>query len=108
MAMTQDPKVEWDGQHWSITLPLEKKIVTAFISPSFIYEWKIRESGGEEWSVGFEAPVQNCTFTDLKPDTEYVVQVTAKNGGGKRESALSRVQTDSEGRIKDVLSFPDP
>ena len=30
------------------------------------------------------------------------------DGGGKGETALSRVQTDSEGRIKNVLSFPDP
>ena len=37
-----------------------------------------QESGTEAWSPGFETPFNKCSFVDLKPDTEYDVQVTHK------------------------------
>ena len=44
---------------------------------------RIREPGIQDWSFRLETPIASCTFVDLNPDTEYELQVRAKNAGGE-------------------------
>ena len=57
------------------------------------YVIRIREAGTEQWSFGFETPFPGCTFVDLKPDTEYELQVRAKNVSGEGEPVYIRIRT---------------
>ena len=56
-----------------------------------------REALAEQWSFGFETPITNFTFVDLKPDTEYEFQVRIKTAAGEGPPALFRVRTGPTG-----------
>ena len=107
MAAAQRPEIKWDGKKWFVSLPINQVIEASFPSDT-TYVCKIRECDSDEWSVGFETPLMHCTFTDLKPDTEYEVQVRAKNAVGIGKPAYFRLRTDAEGHSGNVIPFPDP
>ena len=67
--------------------------------PPLTYVVRIRESNGSSWSVGFETPLTTCGFVDLKPDTEYEVEVRAKNSNGESDPARVNVRTNPEGTL---------
>ena len=90
-----NPLLKWDGELISLSLPdklgrtLEarwKPLVTAVV--------RIRESGTKTWSPGFETPFNMCSFVDLKPNTEYELQVTHKNDVGESAPAITTIKTD--------------
>ena len=71
-----NPRIKWEDNQWSVTLPLEDgRVVNATWKPGVTYVVRIREAGAEVWSFGFKTPITSFTFIDLKPDTEYELQV---------------------------------
>ena len=93
-TQSREPIV-WDGEKREYTISLDGVVGTDIVvawTPPYTYIVRIREVGGE-WSPGFETPVRGCTFTGLKPDTEYEVELRAKNEYGEIEDARSTVRT---------------
>ena len=88
------PALEWDGTSVSVSLPDKRgRTIHASWDPAATSVIRIRESGTQEWSPGFETPLNKCTFVGLKPDTVYDVQLTHKNAAGESEPALTTVKT---------------
>ena len=101
------PSIQWDGKSWFVALPVEDgKVVEARWTPGITHVVRIRERGTEEWSFGFETPVTGCTFTGLKPDTEYELEVRSKNAHGESAPSCLTIRTDPEGGIANVIPFP--
>lgn len=67
--------------------------------PPVTYVVRIREAGTVHWSYGFETPLTGCSFVNLKPGTEYEVEIRSKNSYGTSEPALAKVRTNSEGGL---------
>ena len=69
----------------------------------------------ERWSRPDITPIPNgvhgvieklrCTFVDLKPDTEYEVQVTSKNSTGEGEPVYAKIRTNPEGGSENIIPF---
>lgn len=91
---TEKPQLKWDGEEISVSLPDKLgRPFEASWNPVVTSIVRIKESGGQVWSPGFETPFGGCTFVDLKPDTEYDVQVTHKNDAGESEPVISSFKT---------------
>ncbi len=73
--------------------------VEAEWSPPITYVVRIREANTEDWGIGFETPLTGCGFVDLKPNTEYEVEVRAKNVHGEGNPALVKVRTSNDGSL---------
>lgn len=96
-SRTENPQLAWDGEMISVSLPDKiGRVVEAKWNPTITSVVRIRESGTDEWGLGFETPFNMCSFVDLKPDTEYEVQVTHKNDAGEGEPAITTIKTDPE------------
>ena len=101
------PRIEWKDNQWSVTLPLDDgRLVNATWKPGITFVVRIREAGAEDWSFGFETPITSFTFIDLKPDTEYEVQVRSRSAAGEGPPAFFRIRTDPAGDAGNVISFP--
>ena len=101
------PEVKWEDGTWFITLPVDDgKVVEASWKPPVTYVVRIREVGTERFSFGFETPITSFTFVDLKPDTEYEVQVRAKSAAGQGPAACFAIRTDPAGGSGNVIPFP--
>ena len=115
MAQQQNanPQIKWDGKNFSVTLPvaatLELKkggVVEAKWNPNLTFVVRVREVGTDKWSFGFETPLTCCTLVDLKPDTEYEMQVRGKNAAGEGEAAYLKTRTNSKGDSGNIIPFP--
>lgn len=94
-SRTKNPVLKWDGEMIHVSLPDKLgRTLEARWSPTITSVVRIRESGSETWSPGFETPFNKCSFVDLKPETEYDVQVTHKNVVGESEPAITTFKTD--------------
>ena len=94
-SRTEDPLLKWDGEMISVSLPDKLgRTQKARWNPTVTSVVRIREAGTVAWSPGFETPFNKCSFVDLKPDTEYDLQVTHKNDAGESEPAISTIKTD--------------
>ena len=103
--MKQNPEIKWDGKTWFVSLPVDGRVLDAEWIPNFTYVVRVREVGTEQWSVGFETPLTHCTVVDLKPDTEYEMQLRAKNDSGESEPTYSKARTNPEGIFGNVIPF---
>ena len=83
------------------------KALEANWKPGLTYVIRIREAGTEEWSFGFETPLTHCSVVDLKPGTEYEMQVRAKNAAGEGEPRLVRIRTNPTGSAIPRRYAPD-
>ena len=93
-SRTADPQLMWDGEMISVSLPDKLgRILEVRWNPTVTSVVRIRESGTEAWSPGFETPFNMCSFVDLKSETEYDVQVTHKNDFGESEPAITSIKT---------------
>ena len=93
-SRTENPQLMWDGEIISVSLPDKLgRTLEAKWNPTVTSVVRIRETGTEAWSPGFETPFNKCSFVDLKPDTEYDVQVTHKNDVGESEPAITSIRT---------------
>ena len=90
----EDPVLKWQDNMVYVSLPdkLGRTLVASW-KPTVTSVVRIRESGTEPWSPGFETPFNKCSFVDLKPGTEYDVQVTNKNDVGESEPAITSIKT---------------
>ena len=109
MTGQQDPapEIKWEDGTWFVTLPVDNgKILEAKWKPGVTYVVRIREAGTESWSFGLETPINSFTFVDLKPDTEYEVQVRARNAAGEGPPAFFSIRTNPTGNSGNVIPFP--
>ena len=107
MSPASSPDIRWDDNSWFVTLPLEDgRTVEASWKPGLTYVVRIRESGAEQWSFGFETPIRSFTFVDLKPDTEYELQVRSKTATGEGPPAFLGIRTSPTGSGGNVIPFP--
>ena len=84
----------------------EGSVVEASWKPGLTYVVRIREAGTEPWSFGFETPLTHFSFVDLKPDTEYELQLCSRNAAGEGEPQLIRIKTGPTGDTDNVIPFP--
>lgn len=93
-SRTEDPVLKWQDDMIYVSLPDKLgRTLEARWKPTVTSVVRIRESGTGAWSPGFETPFNKCSFVDLKPDTEYDVQVTHKNEIGESEPATTSIKT---------------
>ena len=106
--MAQNPEINWEDNEWSITLPLEDgTVLNASWKPGITYVVRIREAGEPDWSFGFETPITSFTFIDLKPETEYELQVRTKNAAGKGRSRVLQHPHRPHGRQRQCRAVPE-
>ncbi|MXW54176.1 MAG: fibronectin type III domain-containing protein [Gammaproteobacteria bacterium] len=92
---TKDPTIDWDGERIFITLPDKlDNTIEAQWSPRVTSVVRIREVGTLDWSPGIETIFSHCSFVDLKPNTEYDLQVTQKSDAGEGEPAVTRFKSE--------------
>lgn len=106
-SRSQDrPPVSWNGgtRSFSIVLGGLKSLgmndpIEAEWKPPFTYVVRIREAGGGSWSCGFETPLTSCGFVGLRPDTEYEIEIRAKNSQGEGKPEKVTVKTNPRGDV---------
>ena len=103
------PPILWDAKTKTFSIFLEnllknKKLlrkgrdsIQAEFSPPITYVARIKEAGATNWIIGIETPLTECTFCELKPNTEYEVEIRAKNEHGESEPASAKVKTGGDG-----------
>ena len=90
----EQPKLSWKDGLISVSLPNKLGgIIEAQWKPAITTVLRIREENTDDWSLGFEVPLDSCTFVDLKPDTEYELMITNKNEVGESEPFIDKVRT---------------
>lgn len=102
---TQDtPPVQWDGDRkcFVVTMTMNGMTCEAEWRPDVFYVVRIRETGTGDWSVGFVTPLTGCEFDGLKPNTEYELEVRAKNDAGVSEPVFLASRTLPDGRLQDM------
>ena len=88
------PELRWDEGMIHVSLPKRMgRTLKARWKPGVTSVVRIRKSGTAAWTPGFETPFNTCSFVDLKPDTEYEVQVTLKNDAGEGEPVIASTTT---------------
>ena len=100
------PPVSWNERAKTFSIVLSglealgaKDTLEAEWKPPFTYVVRIREANAGGWSFGFETPLTACSFVDLRPDTEYEVEVRSKNSSGESEPVLVKVRTNPAGGL---------
>ena len=92
------PLIQWKDGEFFVSLPMGQEVIEAKWRPTVRSVVRIREVGAAEWSPGFITPIAGCTFTGLKPHTEYEVSIAYiddKDDEGPPGTVTFR--TDSEG-----------
>lgn len=98
--------VSWNGKAKTFSIELSglkglgvKDTLEAEWKPPHTYVVRIREANAGSWSCGFETPLTACGFVDLRPDTEYEVEIRSRNAHGESDPVLARVRTNPEGSL---------
>jgi hypothetical protein len=105
--LTAEPKIEWLDGELRVSLPMSGMVLDAKWRPNATSVIRIREVGTEEWSPGFETPLNACTFSGLKPDTEYEVELRQKDAtGNEGQPSAMRMKTHPGGSAANVIPFP--
>ena len=101
------PPVSWDAKTRTFSIVLSGlegalvgDAVEAKWKPRYTYVIRIREADSGDWSFGFETPLTSCSFADLKPDSDYEVEVRSKDGQGESDPARISVRTTLEGKLQ--------
>ena len=94
------PKVEWKDGTMFVTLPYQAygRTLEAKWKPGVTTVVRIREAGTENWGVGFETPLNGCSFAGLKPGTKYEVMLAHKNAAGEGEPTIQEILAPEEGQ----------
>ena len=91
------PKIEWKDATLIVTLPDNRgREISASWKPTVTSVVRIRPVGEQTWGVGFETPLNGCSFVGLEPGIEYEVKLTHKNEVGESEPAYMRVHSDPD------------
>ena len=83
------PPVTWDSEKNLILIRLGN--IEAEWKPDITYVARIKEVGAEDWLVGVEIPLNTISFTNLKPDTEYEMELRSKNAAGVESEPASQI-----------------
>ena len=103
--MQPAPKIEWKDGEFQVSLPVQDGgRIEAKWRPGATSVVRIREVGTDSWGPGFETPLNGCSFVDLKPSTEYEIQLTHKNAAGEGPAVIKRIKTSPDGGK--VIPFP--
>ena len=98
------PPVVWNGKSYDICLPWPEVAkppwVEVQVTPQVTYVVRVREAGTDKWLVGVETPLTSCTFVELKPNTEYEMEVRAKNEEGESDPAVVTCRTGPAGAVE--------
>ena len=102
------PPVVWNGNSYAICLPwppeeMRSAWLQVDVTPRVTYVVRVRESGSEEWLVGVETPLTSCI--GLKPDTEYEMELRAKNAAGEGSPAVASFRTDATGAAEPISTL---
>lgn len=105
-ASQNTPPVSWNGQTKTfaiVLMGLDEADLTEGVEvewkPPITYVVRIRETSSGKWSCGFETPLTGCGFVNLKPDTEYEIEVRSKNEHGESGPVMTMVRTNAEGSL---------
>ena len=101
-----EPSVEWTEGEFRVSLPLQGRMIDAKWRPGTTTVVRIREAGTEAWSLGFETPLNGCSFVGLEPNTEYEIQVTHKNATGEGSPTSLKCRTEPNGDLGKIIPFP--
>ncbi|MDE0099844.1 MAG: fibronectin type III domain-containing protein [Truepera sp.] len=101
-----EPRVEWTEGEFRVSLPLQGRVIDAKWRPGTTTVVRIRETGTENWSPGFETPLNGCSFVGLVPNTEYEIQVTHKNAAGEGPPTRLKCRTKPNGEVGKIIPFP--
>ena len=98
------PPVEWNGKAYTICVPGEApgKWMEFSVTPRITYVIRVRELGTSEWILGIETPLTTCSFVGLKPDTDYEMEVRAKNEAGESDPAVVSCHTGPDGTVEHI------
>ncbi len=88
------PLLKWNRGMINVSLPKRLgRTLEANWKPGVTSVVRIRETGAEAWSPGFETPFNMCSFVGLKPSTKYDLRLTHKNDVGESEPTVTTVET---------------
>lgn len=91
-APIRPPELRWNEASIFVSLPDNRgRLLTANWKPSITSVVRIRSSGEERWSPGFETPINGCSFVGLEPGVEYEVNITHRNDAGEGDPAYMTV-----------------
>ena len=97
VPLSEQPKVEWKDATLFVSLPDKRgRVISASWKPTVTSVVRIRRVGDEKWSIGFETPLNGCSFVGLEAGVEYDVKVTHKNAAGESEPVYVKVQPSSD------------
>lgn len=103
MVNAPKPPVTWNGESYEICLPWpdvpKREWLEVEVTPKVTYVLRLREVGEHEWLVGVETPLTTCTLVELKPNTEYEMEVRAKSAAGESKPAIVTCRTGPEGGL---------
>ena len=92
------PVVSWDSKRNLFLIRLGD--VKAEWKPEVTFVVRIKEVAADDWLIGVEVPLNTISFTDLKPDTEYEMEIRSKNIAGlESEPTKQIVRTSPHGWI---------
>lgn len=107
LGNTSQLRVYRDGATGFVTLSLKcGQAIDAKWQPDITYVVRIREKGVAEWCIGFETSITGCTFIDLKPDTDYEVQIRSKTARSESAPTYTSIRTNSAGGTTNIITFP--
>ena len=94
MPLPDQPKVEWKDSTVFVSIPDKRgRMISASWKPTVTSVVRIRPVGEERWSVGFETPLNSCSFVGLEPGVEYDVKLTHRNAVGESEPAYMKIKS---------------
>ena len=97
VPIPEQPKVEWKDATLSVSIPDKRgRVIGASWKPTVTSVVRIRPMGEEKWSVGFETPLNSCSFVGLEPGVEYDVKLTHKNAVGESEPVYMKMQSATD------------
>ena len=91
------PDVHWDGEKFEVSLPVDGNHLDAEWKPALTYVIRIRERDQHGWLIGIKTPLRSVSFLELKPDTEYEMEIRAKNVVGEGDPVTTTFWTTSDG-----------
>lgn len=97
------PPVAWNGESYEICLPWpnvpRRQWLEVEVKPKVTYVVRVRELGARQWLAGVETPLTTCTLVELKPNTDYEMEVRAKSVAGESDPAIVTCRTGSDGGL---------
>ena len=93
---SRHPSIVWENGEFHVTLPVPGgQVIEAKWKPTTTSVVRYREVGTEEWSAGFDTPLNGCNLVGLDPDREWELEVRHKNKAGEGPPARTRLPSET-------------